>query len=132
MDWATYEIDFTREGKRRVNLFSYLLGYPAHPLTLTGTSHGATAMQYLSDKTRWPLLPCNSLVRHAGRRDNLVSDDNNVSRCMVVVELIGQRPTINQPSNILVVFTTCENASNCVTLKVSYMNKNVCEVRNIV
>lgn len=27
MDWATYEIDFTREGKRRVNLFSYLLGY---------------------------------------------------------------------------------------------------------
>jgi len=27
MDWATYEINFTAEGKRRVNLFSYLLGY---------------------------------------------------------------------------------------------------------
>jgi len=27
MDWAVYDIDFTREGKRRVNLFSYVLGY---------------------------------------------------------------------------------------------------------
>jgi transposase len=27
MDWATYEINFTQEGKRRVNLFSYVLGY---------------------------------------------------------------------------------------------------------
>ncbi len=27
MDWATYEIDFTQEGKRRIQLFSYLLGY---------------------------------------------------------------------------------------------------------
>jgi transposase len=27
MDWAEYQIDFTREGRRRVNLFSYLLGY---------------------------------------------------------------------------------------------------------
>jgi transposase len=27
MDWSTYEIDFTGEGRRRVNLFSYLLGY---------------------------------------------------------------------------------------------------------
>lgn len=27
MDYAVYEIDFTEEGRRRVNLFSYLLGY---------------------------------------------------------------------------------------------------------
>jgi transposase len=27
MDWAVYDIDFTREGRRRVNLFSYVLGY---------------------------------------------------------------------------------------------------------
>jgi transposase len=27
MDWATYTIDFTVEGPRRVNLFSYILGY---------------------------------------------------------------------------------------------------------
>jgi transposase len=27
MDYATYEIDFTEEGRRRVNLFSYILGY---------------------------------------------------------------------------------------------------------
>ena len=27
MDWAVYNIDFAREGRRRVNLFSYLLGY---------------------------------------------------------------------------------------------------------
>jgi transposase len=27
MDYATYELDFTQEGRRRVNLFSYLLGY---------------------------------------------------------------------------------------------------------
>lgn len=27
MDWAVYDIDFTQEGRRRVNLFSYLLGY---------------------------------------------------------------------------------------------------------
>jgi transposase len=27
MDWAEYQIDFTLEGRRRVNLFSYLLGY---------------------------------------------------------------------------------------------------------
>ena len=27
MDWATYTIDFTVEGRRRVNLFSYVLGY---------------------------------------------------------------------------------------------------------
>ncbi|NJN52326.1 MAG: IS21 family transposase [Gammaproteobacteria bacterium] len=27
VDWSTYEIDFTHEGPRRVNLFSYLLGY---------------------------------------------------------------------------------------------------------
>ena len=27
MDWATYEVNFTIEGKRRVNLFSYILGY---------------------------------------------------------------------------------------------------------
>jgi len=27
MDWAEYQIEFTREGRRRVNLFSYLLGH---------------------------------------------------------------------------------------------------------
>lgn len=27
MDWSTYDIDFTQEGRRRVNLFSYILGY---------------------------------------------------------------------------------------------------------
>jgi transposase len=27
MDYAAYEIDFTEEGRRRVNLFSYVLGY---------------------------------------------------------------------------------------------------------
>jgi transposase len=27
MDWSIYDIDFTAEGRRRVNLFSYLLGY---------------------------------------------------------------------------------------------------------
>jgi transposase len=27
MDYASYEIDFTEEGRRRVNLFSYILGY---------------------------------------------------------------------------------------------------------
>jgi transposase len=27
MDWAVYDIDFTLEGRRRVNLFSYLLSY---------------------------------------------------------------------------------------------------------
>lgn len=27
MDYATYELDFTEEGRRRVNLFSYVLGY---------------------------------------------------------------------------------------------------------
>jgi transposase len=27
MDYAVYEIDFTEEGRRRVNLFSYILGY---------------------------------------------------------------------------------------------------------
>ncbi|MCA9253485.1 MAG: IS21 family transposase [Phycisphaerales bacterium] len=27
MDWASYEINFTGQGKRRVNLFSYILGY---------------------------------------------------------------------------------------------------------
>jgi hypothetical protein len=27
MDYATYDLDFTSEGRRRVNLFSYLLGY---------------------------------------------------------------------------------------------------------
>lgn len=27
MDWSTYDIDFTQEGRRRVQLFSYILGY---------------------------------------------------------------------------------------------------------
>ncbi len=27
MDWATYTIDFSQEGRRKVNLFSYVLGY---------------------------------------------------------------------------------------------------------
>lgn len=27
MDWAEYHIDFSQEGRRKVNLFSYLLGY---------------------------------------------------------------------------------------------------------
>jgi len=27
MDWSTYEIDFAQEGRRKVNAFSYLLGY---------------------------------------------------------------------------------------------------------
>ncbi len=27
MDWSTYEIDFTQEGRRKVQLFSYILGY---------------------------------------------------------------------------------------------------------
>ena len=27
MDYATYDLDFTEEGRRRVHLFSYLLGY---------------------------------------------------------------------------------------------------------
>ena len=29
MDYGVYDIDFTREGRRRVYLFSYLLGYSA-------------------------------------------------------------------------------------------------------
>jgi transposase len=27
MDWSVYDLDFTQEGRRRVNLFSYILGY---------------------------------------------------------------------------------------------------------
>jgi len=27
MDWSTYHIDFIQEGRRRVELFSYILGY---------------------------------------------------------------------------------------------------------
>ncbi len=27
MDWATYTLDFSQEGRRKVNLFSYVLGY---------------------------------------------------------------------------------------------------------
>jgi hypothetical protein len=27
MDWATYTIDFAQEGRRKVQLFSYVLGY---------------------------------------------------------------------------------------------------------
>lgn len=27
MDWSTYEIDFTQEGRRKVQVFSYILGY---------------------------------------------------------------------------------------------------------
>jgi len=27
MDWAVYTVDFTQEGRRKVNLFSYVLGY---------------------------------------------------------------------------------------------------------
>ena len=27
MDWSTYEIDFTQEGRRKVQLFSYILGH---------------------------------------------------------------------------------------------------------
>jgi len=27
MDWSTYTLDFTQEGRRRVELFSYILGY---------------------------------------------------------------------------------------------------------
>ena len=27
MDWSTYELDFTQEGRRKVNAFSYVLGY---------------------------------------------------------------------------------------------------------
>jgi len=27
MDWATYALDFSQEGRRKVNLFSYVLGY---------------------------------------------------------------------------------------------------------
>jgi len=27
VDWSVYDLDFTHEGRRRVNLFSYLLGY---------------------------------------------------------------------------------------------------------
>ena len=27
MDWSTYEIEFTQEGRRKVQLFSYILGY---------------------------------------------------------------------------------------------------------
>jgi len=27
MDWAVYTLDFTQEGRRRVKLFSYVLGY---------------------------------------------------------------------------------------------------------
>ncbi len=27
MDWAVYDMEFSQEGRRRVNLFSYLLGY---------------------------------------------------------------------------------------------------------
>jgi transposase len=31
MDYSTYEIDFTAEGKRRVHAFSYILGYSRRP-----------------------------------------------------------------------------------------------------
>lgn len=27
MDWAVYTLDFSQEGRRKVNLFSYVLGY---------------------------------------------------------------------------------------------------------
>jgi transposase len=45
MDWAVYTIDFTDEGRRRVNLFSYLLGYSRRQYLHFTDSQDLTALR---------------------------------------------------------------------------------------
>ena len=45
MDWAVYTIDFTDEGRRRVNLFSYLLGYSRRQYLRFTDSQDLTALR---------------------------------------------------------------------------------------
>jgi len=40
MDHGVYDIDFTREGRRRVYLFSYLLGYSRRAVSALGRVDG--------------------------------------------------------------------------------------------
>lgn len=44
MDWAVYTIDFTDEGRRKVNLFSYLLGYSRRQYLRFTDSQDMTAL----------------------------------------------------------------------------------------
>lgn len=45
MDWAVYTIDFSDEGRRRVNLFSYLLGYSRRQYLRFTDSQDLTALR---------------------------------------------------------------------------------------
>ena len=42
MDWAVYTVDFTQEGRRKVNLFGYVLGYYQHLLFEESDRHDET------------------------------------------------------------------------------------------
>ena len=71
MDYGVYDIDFTREGRRRVYLFSYLLGYSrrqylrfVESMDLPTTAAGARARLPSSGRRR-PRLPVRQLQ---GRR----------------------------------------------------------------
>ena len=67
MDYAVYDIDFTTEGRRRVNLFSYILGYSrrqylrfveAQDVTTTLREH-VQAFEHLGGGR--PLLACMTI-----------------------------------------------------------------------
>ncbi len=45
MDWAVYTLDFTAEGRRRVNLFSYLLGHSRRQYLRFTDSQDLTALR---------------------------------------------------------------------------------------
>jgi transposase len=56
MDWDEYQMDFTLEGRRRVNLFSYLLGYSRRQyICLPSPRHRAHSAQQ-SATTTPPLI----------------------------------------------------------------------------
>ena len=68
MDWSTYEIHFTQEGTRRVQLFSYILGYSRRPFHYVQTNllnaREFRSLDHLNEVARWWLSQVNDTRLH--------------------------------------------------------------------
>lgn len=101
MDWGTYEIDFTLEGRRRVELFSYLLGYSRRQylcfterqdMDTTQQQH-VHAFEYLDGLAASCLYDCMKVVVQRWEDDHPIYN----TRFLAFATYYGFRPVACRP-----------------------------------
>lgn len=101
MDWGVYEIDFTQEGRRRVNLFGYLLSYsrreylhftPQQDFDATTSQH-IRAFEYLEGVASTCLYDCFKVVVQRWEDDQPIYN----SRFLAFATHYGYQPRACRP-----------------------------------